>query len=169
MEERLLMGSGPKRRAGQSSDCDCFMHAHASCSPFLDVPTCLTPLRHRRPPRLRTRRCMTKPCTMSRRVAAQCLNMPFPCSLVLDCASLLINHCGGIPLQATATASKAQFDKFVLDKAEEKAAFDAVLEHAEATAAQQKAIADKALVDFGELQVRGVGSPRNGACTSLDR
>ncbi len=43
----------------------------------------------------------------------------------------------------------------MLDKAEEKAAFDAVLVHAEATAAQQKAIADKALVDFGELQVCG--------------
>ena len=55
--------------------------------------------------------------------------------------------------QANATAAKAQFDKFVLDKAEEKAAFDHVLEKTAAEASQQKAIADKALVDFGELQV----------------
>jgi hypothetical protein len=57
-------------------------------------------------------------------------------------------------IQATAASTKAQFDKFVLDKAEEKAAFDAVLEQTAAEASQQKAIADKALVDFGELQVR---------------
>ncbi|KXZ47713.1 hypothetical protein GPECTOR_33g595 [Gonium pectorale] len=55
-------------------------------------------------------------------------------------------------LQDTATATKAQFDKFVLDKTEEKAAFDAVLEKTAAEAAQQKAIADKALLDMGELQ-----------------
>jgi hypothetical protein len=55
--------------------------------------------------------------------------------------------------QASASSAKAQFDKFVLDKSEEKAAFDAVLETTTAEAAAQKAVADKALVDFGELQV----------------
>ena len=60
-------------------------------------------------------------------------------------------------LQGSAAATKAQFDKFVLDKAEEKAAFDHVLAQTAAEASQQKAIADKALVDFGELQVGGRG------------
>ncbi len=55
--------------------------------------------------------------------------------------------------QASAVATKAQFDKFVLDKAEEKAAFDAVLEKTAADAAAHKATADKALLDMGELQV----------------
>ncbi|KAG2443397.1 hypothetical protein HXX76_001757 [Chlamydomonas incerta] len=61
-------------------------------------------------------------------------------------------------LQANATATKAQFDKFVLDKAEEKAAFDHVLEQTAAEASQQKAIADKALVDYGELQANATAT-----------
>jgi hypothetical protein len=55
--------------------------------------------------------------------------------------------------QETATTVKAQFDKFVLDKSEEKAAFDLVLEQTAEEVAAQKAIADKALVDMDELQV----------------
>jgi hypothetical protein len=58
-------------------------------------------------------------------------------------------------VQESATVAKAQFDKFVTDKSEEKAAFDAVLEKTAADAAFQKAIADKALADVGELQVGG--------------
>ncbi len=55
--------------------------------------------------------------------------------------------------QASAVAAKAQFDKFVLDKAEEKAEFDRVLEHTAQEAAAQKAVADKALLDIGEMEV----------------
>ncbi len=58
------------------------------------------------------------------------------------------------PTQASATAAKAEFDKFVLDKAEEKAEFDKVLQLSTDQAAAQKAIADKALLDVGEMQVR---------------
>ncbi|GIL62511.1 hypothetical protein Vafri_16725 [Volvox africanus] len=61
----------------------------------------------------------------------------------------LVDYCD---LQETANATKAQFDKFVIDKVEEKATFDRMLEVAEAQAVQQKAIADKALVDMGEMQ-----------------
>jgi hypothetical protein len=43
-----------------------------------------------------------------------------------------------------------------MDKAEEKAVFDKVLEDTYAEAAMQKATADKALVDMGELQVGGI-------------
>lgn len=49
--------------------------------------------------------------------------------------------------------AKYQFDKFILDKTEEKAAFDLVLEKTEAAAAEQKAILDKALIDMSEMQV----------------
>jgi hypothetical protein len=45
----------------------------------------------------------------------------------------------------------------VVDKAEEKAVFDKVLEDTMAEAATQKATADKALVDMGELQVGSAG------------
>ncbi len=55
--------------------------------------------------------------------------------------------------QASAVAAKAQFDKFVLDKAEEKAEFDRALEHSVQKATVQKAVADKALLDMGEMQV----------------
>ncbi len=48
----------------------------------------------------------------------------------------------------------------MLDKAEEKAAFDAVLEKTVADATAQKAVADKALVDFGELRVGTARSVR---------
>ncbi len=41
----------------------------------------------------------------------------------------------------------------MLDKAEEKAAFDKVLEHTTQEAAAQKAVADKALLDMGEMEV----------------
>ena len=41
----------------------------------------------------------------------------------------------------------------MLDKTEEKAVFDAVLEKTAAEATAQKAVADKALLDMGELQV----------------
>ncbi len=58
-----------------------------------------------------------------------------------------------ITSQASAVAAKAQFDKFVLDKAEEKAEFDRALEHSVQKAAAQKAVADKALLDMGEMQV----------------
>ncbi len=39
------------------------------------------------------------------------------------------------------------------DKAEEKAEFDKVLEHTAQEVAQHKAVADKAMMDMGELQV----------------
>ncbi len=55
--------------------------------------------------------------------------------------------------QASAVAAKAQFDKFVLDKAEEKAEFDRALEHSVQEAAAQKAVADNALLDMGEMEV----------------
>ncbi len=56
-------------------------------------------------------------------------------------------------LQASAACAKAQFDKYVADKAEEKAEFDRALEHSAQKAAAQKAVADKALLDMGEMQV----------------
>ncbi|GLI71323.1 hypothetical protein VaNZ11_016483 [Volvox africanus] len=55
-------------------------------------------------------------------------------------------------LQESSAATKAQFDKFVLDKTEEKAMLDRALEQAACEAAQHKAVADKTLVDFSELQ-----------------
>ncbi|GIL62519.1 hypothetical protein Vafri_16725 [Volvox africanus] len=55
-------------------------------------------------------------------------------------------------LQESAAANKAQFDKFVLDKVEEKASFDKAYEESIASACKHKALADKALVDLSELQ-----------------
>lgn len=57
-------------------------------------------------------------------------------------------------IQEAAIASKCQFDKFVADQAEEKAVYDNLLEKTVAEAAQQRDMADKAYVDFAELQVR---------------
>ncbi len=59
-------------------------------------------------------------------------------------------------LQGAAACAKAQFDKFVLDKTEEKAEFDRALEHSGQKATVQKAVADKALLDMGEMQVGAV-------------
>ncbi|GIM16339.1 hypothetical protein Vretimale_18970 [Volvox reticuliferus] len=57
-----------------------------------------------------------------------------------------------VDLQASAATTKAQFDKFMLDNAEERAVLDRALEQAATEAAQHKAVANKALVDFSELQ-----------------
>ena len=62
-------------------------------------------------------------------------------------------------VQESSTTAKAQFDKFVLDKSEEKAAFDLVLQHTAAEVSSMKTIADKALVDFVELQVGSKARP----------
>lgn len=66
-------------------------------------------------------------------------------------------------------ATKAQFDKFVTDKAEEKAEFDKVLEHTAQEAAQHKAVADKAMMDMGELQVGAVNLRNPGLARRLAR
>lgn len=62
-------------------------------------------------------------------------------------------------LQDSAAATKAQFDKFIIDKAEEKEMFDKIYdkmcEDSLATASKQKASDDKALTDMSELQVAG--------------
>lgn len=58
-------------------------------------------------------------------------------------------------MQELGDATKARLDKLVLDKSEEKAQFDLVQEKNAAEATQLKATVDKALVDFGEVQVRG--------------
>lgn len=56
-------------------------------------------------------------------------------------------------MQSAAAATKAQFDKYVVDQAEEKAAFSKLMQDTAEQAAQHKAVADKAMVDMGELQV----------------
>ncbi len=56
-------------------------------------------------------------------------------------------------VQSAAAATKAQFDKYVVDQVEEKAAFDKLMHDTAAQAAQHKAVADKAMMDMGELQV----------------
>jgi hypothetical protein len=71
-------------------------------------------------------------------------------------------------LQDSATCAKAAFDKFVVDKAEEKAAFDKVLEDTMAEASSQKATADKALVDVGEMQVGGMLLVEEGPDTAYN-
>lgn len=68
--------------------------------------------------------------------------------------------------QASAESTKAHFDKYVLDQAEEKAAFDLVLEKTVAEGVQQKAVADKAMVDLNELQVWQTLNP-DGCCQEL--
>ncbi len=75
-----------------------------------------------------------------------------------DCQHAEASLLGRYPTtsQASAVSAKAQFDKFVLDKAEEKAEFDRALEHSVQQAAVQKAVADKALLDMGEMQVGAV-------------
>ncbi len=61
--------------------------------------------------------------------------------------------CDPLILQASAAAAKAKFDKFAADKAEEKAEFDLVLAQSVKETAAQKAVADKALLDMGEMEV----------------
>ncbi len=72
------------------------------------------------------------------------------------------------PVQASAASAKAQFDKFVLDKAEEKAEFDRALEHSIQETAAMKAVADKALLDMGEVEVR-VGVTCSTKSVSISR
>ncbi len=84
---------------------------------------------------------------------------------MVPCPKLL--HPGMPPsVQASAASAKAQFDKFVLDKADEKAEFDRTLAQSVQEAAAQRAVADKALLDMGEMEVRSANGPRQLAVPS---